>query len=77
MAEFFLDLSGYVCPVPLIKTEAKVKELSPGDELRIQTEHTRSARNILDWAWRRGYPAEADERDDGTWLITIKKEGTR
>lgn len=30
-----LDLRGFDCPVPLIKTKAKLEEMSPGEQIEI------------------------------------------
>lgn len=73
MTEYFLDLLGYVCPVPLIKTKEKVQGMAVGDVLVIETEHVRSVRNILNWAWREGYPVDVDEEDRGLWKIRLEK----
>lgn len=73
MAEFFLDLIGLVCPVPLMETKKKFHEIALGDVLVIETEHPRAVRNIMDWAYKEGNDIEVDESDNGQWRITLKK----
>ncbi|HHT62272.1 MAG: sulfurtransferase TusA family protein [Bacillota bacterium] len=73
MAEFYLDLVGYVCPVPLMETKKKFQELAAGDVLVIETEHPRAVRNIMDWAWNEGTDVDVDETANGRWKIVLKK----
>lgn len=68
-----MDLIGFVCPVPLLETKKKYKDLALGDVLVIETEHPRAVRNIMDWAWREGHAVDADEVKNGLWRITLKK----
>lgn len=73
MAEHFLDLLGYVCPVPLLKAQEKIRDMASGDVLVIETEHARAVRNILNWAWREGYPVDVNDEDRGLWRIRLEK----
>jgi len=72
--DHFLDLTGYVCPVPLKRTMERAKALDAGDVLTVQTEHARAVRNIMDWAWREGIEVDVEERDRGVWLIKLQKK---
>lgn len=73
MANFNLDLIGYVCPVPLLQTKQKIKELENGDTLLILTEHPRAVRNIMDWALLQGYAIDIEDVENGLWQISIIK----
>ncbi|MGI6065249.1 MAG: sulfurtransferase TusA family protein [Bacillota bacterium] len=73
MANYYLDLTGFVCPVPLIRTKEKIKELADGDILSIKTEHPRAVRNIMDWAYHEGYSFDVDDEENGVWFITLRK----
>lgn len=68
-----MDLIGDVCPVPLLKTERRLKELKVGDVLVVETEHSRAARNIQDWARKQGYEAVVGEVGNGIWEVRIGK----
>lgn len=73
MATYKLDLIGYVCPVPLMQTKQKIKELLCGDTLLILTEHPRAVRNIMDWALAERYSIDIDDVENGLWQITVIK----
>ncbi len=73
MTVYRLDLIGNVCPVPLLRTEQKMKGIKTGDVLVVETEHGRAARNILEWAQKNHYPVKVTEVDNGIWEVTIRK----
>ena len=73
MKEFTLDCMGEACPIPLIKTEKKMKELAVGDILIVEIDHSCAMKNIPEWSRNQGYNVEIDEIDDGEWEIVIEK----
>lgn len=73
MAEYTLDCLGEACPVPLMKTENKLKELAVGDTLIVQIDHSCAMKNVPEWARKVGHNVEIEEVDDGEWEIFIEK----
>ncbi len=73
MAEFTLDCLGEACPVPLMKTEKKINEISVGDVLVVSIDHSCAMKNIPEWARKQGHNVEIEEVDDGEWEIVIEK----
>jgi TusA-related sulfurtransferase len=73
MAEFTLDCLGEACPVPLMKTEKKMGELSIGDVLVVSIDHSCAMKNVPEWARKQGHNVEIEEVDDGEWEIVIEK----
>ncbi|MEY8355656.1 sulfurtransferase TusA family protein [Lachnospiraceae bacterium 54-53] len=73
MAEFTLDCLGEACPVPLMKTEKKMNELSTGDVLVVSIDHSCAMKNIPEWARKQGHNVEIEEVDDGEWEVIIEK----
>ncbi|MBE7718146.1 sulfurtransferase TusA family protein [Lacrimispora indolis] len=73
MAEFTLDCLGEACPVPLMKTEKKIGELSVGDVLVVSIDHSCAMKNVPEWARKQGHNVEIEEVDDGEWEIVIEK----
>ncbi len=73
MAEFTLDCMGEACPVPLMKTEKKMKELAAGDVLIVSIDHSCAMKNVPEWARNQGHNVEIEEVDDGEWEIVIEK----
>ena len=73
MAEYELDCLGEACPVPLMKAEKKMKDLSAGDVLIVHIDHSCAMKNVPEWARSQGYNVEVDEVDDGEWDVVIEK----
>lgn len=73
MAEYRLDCYGEACPIPLIKTEKKMKELSVGDTLIVMIDHSCAMKNVPEWARKNGYDVELEETGDGEWEVYIVK----
>lgn len=73
MAEYTLDALGEACPVPLIRTEKKMKELQVGDILIVEVDHSCAMKNVPEWARKQGYNVELEEIEEGRWDIIIEK----
>jgi len=73
MAEYELDCLGEACPIPLVKTEEKLKELEVGDILIVQIDHSCAMKNVPEWARKQGHNVEIEEVDDGEWECVIEK----
>ncbi len=73
MKEVMLDCFGEACPVPLVKTQNKLKELEIGDVLIVQIDHSCAMKNVPEWARKEGYNVEVEEVDDGEWEVIIEK----
>ncbi|MCE5171201.1 sulfurtransferase TusA family protein [Paenibacillus profundus] len=72
MAEVRLDCMGEACPVPLLKTQKKLKELNKGDVLIVEIDHSCAMKNVPEWARKEGYPVELEEVDEGEWEVIIE-----
>ena len=73
MKEFELDCIGEACPIPLMKTEKKMEDLSVGDVLVVHIDHSCAVKNAPEWARKQGHNVEIDEVDDGEWDLVIQK----
>ncbi len=73
MAEYTLDCLGEACPIPIVKTEKKMKELKVGDVLIVQIDHSCAMKNVPEWARKEGHNVEIEEVDDGEWECIIEK----
>jgi TusA-related sulfurtransferase len=74
LGEYFLHLWGEMCPVPLLKAEKKLKELTAQDILVLETDHSCTARTVEAWAEKKGYGVVIDEVANGIWRIRIRKQ---
>ncbi len=68
-----VDCIGEPCPLPLLKAEKKINQLSVGEELIIEVDHTCAMNNVPEWARKRKYTVEIKEVDFGEWEIKIIK----
>lgn len=73
MAEFELDCLGEACPIPLVKTENKMKDLAIGDTLIVIIDHSCALKNVPEWARKNNHIVEVEETGDGEWEIFIEK----
>jgi len=73
MAQIRLDCLGEACPIPLLKTEKKMKELKVGDVLVVHIDHSCAMKNVPEWARKQGYNVDLEEVADGEWEIYIEK----
>ncbi|MDD2534150.1 MAG: sulfurtransferase TusA family protein [Eubacteriales bacterium] len=73
MKEVMLDCLGEACPIPIVKSQNKMKELAVGDLLIVQIDHSCAMKNVPDWARGEGYNVEVEEVGDGEWEVIIEK----
>ena len=73
MAEYELDCLGEACPIPLVKTENKMKELEVGDTLIVIIDHSCALKNVPEWARKNNHTVEVEETGDSEWEIFIDK----
>jgi len=73
MTEYELDCLGEACPIPLVKTENKMKELAVGDILIVIIDHSCALKNVPEWARKNNHICEVEEAGDGEWEIFIEK----
>lgn len=74
MGEHYLEVWGEMCPIPLLKAEKKLKQLTPEDTLILETDHSCTARTVESWATKKKYHFRVDEVDNGVWRIAIQKQ---
>lgn len=74
MGEYYLQLWGEMCPIPLLKAEKKLKELTVRDTLILETDHSCTARTVETWARKKRYLVKTDEVANGIWQISIQKK---
>lgn len=73
MTEKTLDCLGEACPVPLIRTQKALAELTAGDVLIVDIDHSCAMKNIPEWADKEGHNFEIEEVEPGHWEIVIEK----
>ncbi|MDD2252361.1 MAG: sulfurtransferase TusA family protein [Dehalococcoidales bacterium] len=63
-----VDVRGYSCPVPVVKTK-KAMEENPGKELKVITDTQTSVQNVTRLGKNSGY--KVDVREDGEDFVLV------
>ena len=72
MSHYELDARRMLCPMPVIKTQNKVKELVEGDTLDVICTDPGALSDIPAWARINGHEVIADREVDDELIITVR-----
>ena len=74
MAQHSLDVTGEICPYPLIMTRKEMGKLQKGDQLVVAVDYSKSAEDIRRWAKEEGHAVLAVREMGGSqWEIVLEK----
>ncbi|MGF7060412.1 sulfurtransferase TusA family protein [Brassicibacter mesophilus] len=73
MAEVRIDCMYEACPIPLLKALKELKKMEVGDILILESDHSCSIVNVIEWAKKQNYNVDYVEVSDGEWEIYIEK----
>ncbi|KXZ39934.1 TusA-related sulfurtransferase [Alkalithermobacter thermoalcaliphilus JW-YL-7 = DSM 7308] len=73
MAQIKLDCMYEACPIPLIKAHKALEKMKKGDILILQTDHSCSIVNVVEWAKKQNLSVDYVEIAEGEWEIYIEK----
>lgn len=71
-ARFTLDAKGLLCPLPVIRTQDRVKGLAPGDELTVLCTDPGALHDIPAWCRVHGHELVATEEADSEIQICLR-----
>jgi len=71
--DFELDAVGMACPVPIVKTAKKMREMLPGQVLRIISDDEGFKADIVAWCESTGNEFLGLEEKDGKIYGTVRK----
>jgi len=71
-----LDVRGQLCPIPVIRTQNKIRGLAPGDTLIVLCTDPGSLSDIPAWTRIHGHEVIGTEQTNKEIEITIKVGGT-
>ena len=78
-ADIKLDTLGYFCPMPIILTSKKIKELVPGQVLEVISDDEGIKKDIPAWCETTGHHMVGMEEENGTdkkiYKAYVKKAG--
>lgn len=69
---FVLDAKGLLCPLPVIRTQDRVKQLAPGDVLTVLCTDPGALHDIPAWCRVHGHELVATEDAEGEILISLR-----
>jgi tRNA 2-thiouridine synthesizing protein A len=72
MSHYELDARRMLCPMPVIKTQNKVKELSDGDTLDVICTDPGALSDIPAWARINGHEVISNREVDDDLIITVR-----
>lgn len=72
MADFDLDVRRLLCPMPVIKTQKKVKELADGDNLTVYATDPGAQYDIPAWCRIYGHEVANISESDQDIIIKLK-----
>lgn len=68
-----LDLKGYACPLPIVKTAKAMKEMQPGDLVEVLATDPGSVPDFEAWCRSTGNQLVAWSREDGVYKFLLRK----
>jgi tRNA 2-thiouridine synthesizing protein A len=72
--KYHLDLKNILCPLPVIRTQNKIKQLSPGDLLELSCTDPGTLQDIPTWCRMYGHQL-VETIQDGTYITFIIEVG--
>ena len=75
MSDYTLDARNSLCPMPVIKTQNKVKELKPGDTLEVTSTDPGAMNDIPAWCRINGHEIVDAKENDGVVVIVVRVGG--
>jgi tRNA 2-thiouridine synthesizing protein A len=72
-ADKTLDCVGLYCPMPIVKTSEKIKELKPGEVLEVIADDKGIKQDMPAWCQTTGHEFVGVEEADGEIRVYVKK----
>lgn len=68
-----LDMRGFQCPIPVVKTNLAIKEMAPGQVLKVLATDRGAISDFPAWAEDTGNELVSTGEDDGVLVFWIRK----
>lgn len=75
MSRTVLDLKGMLCPLPVLRANKAMRDVSPGDELEVLATDPAAPADFKSFCDTAGHELVEQREDDGTYAIVIRKSG--
>ena len=73
-ADHTLDCIGLYCPVPIVKTARRIKDMAPGEVLEVISDDTGIKSDMPAWAKKTGNEYLGLEEDEGEIKVYVRKQ---
>ena len=70
-----LDTCGLLCPLPVLKTRKRLKDMAPGARLRVLADDPASLVDIPHFCTEQGHVLEGEPAQDGAQLSFLLRKG--
>ncbi len=74
-ADAILDCVGLYCPMPIVKTSQRMKELEEGDVLEIVADDRGIQSDVPAWCAKTGHECLGIEERGGEFHVFVRKKG--
>ncbi len=71
MTDFQLDARQLICPMPVIRTQDKIKDLKPGDRLQVTCTDPGAKNDIPAWCRINGHTLDEIQESEQEIVISI------
>ncbi|HYM95761.1 MAG TPA: sulfurtransferase TusA family protein [Candidatus Sulfotelmatobacter sp.] len=68
-----LDLKGFNCPIPIVKTAKEMKQMASGELLEVLATDPGSVPDFAAWSKTTGNPIVEQTQDGGVYRFVLKK----
>lgn len=72
MADYSIDTSGLLCPMPVIRAQDRVEELQPGDRLEVLSSDPGALNDIPAWCRINGHTVVAKSQQGREVRVLIE-----
>ena len=72
-SDITLDTFGLMCPIPIIKTAAQIKDMTTGEILEVQADDDQILEDMPAWCKSNGHELLDIIEEDGEFTLYVKK----
>jgi len=70
-----LDLKGFACPIPIVRTAQAMKQLVASDVVEVLATDVGSVKDFAAWSKATGNPIVERSQDGGVYRFLLMKKG--
>jgi tRNA 2-thiouridine synthesizing protein A len=70
-----LDLKGFACPIPIVRTAQAMKQLVSGDVVEVLATDAGSVKDFAAWSKTTGNPIVEQSQQGGVYRFLLMKKG--